>query len=137
MATIDEVRALKQKCFDWQFEGTDIFKHYSDEQLVKVFNGIGPDRFPAELRDALDELNPTLMPVALIHDMQYDFGGTEKDFYEDNAMFKRNGSRGACAVYPWYDPRRWWVRNQARVFSKICDKYGLEGYNLRKDPSNA
>ena len=58
---------LIQKAYLLNLEGVHILDKYSVEEIGKIYNGIGPDRFPAALREFLNKLHPTLQVVALIH----------------------------------------------------------------------
>lgn len=53
-----------------KLEHVEILDKYSITEISRIYNGIGPDRFPAELRELLNSLHPTLLPVALIHDVE-------------------------------------------------------------------
>ena len=118
---IGEARRLK-------LENVEILDSYTTEQIAKIYNGIGPDRFPSWLRTALNNLHPSLCTVALIHDIEYYEGGTQKEFRDSNDRFRRNGKTAAFAAYCWYDPRRYYVWNKARQFAKICDSFGWSGW---------
>ena len=76
----------------------------------------------------LDRLHPTLLPVALIHDLEYHEGGDHRAFRASNERFVRNGVICADAAFRWYDPRRYWVRHKARQFAQICADYGWKGF---------
>ena len=132
MNRLKEIKELKNLAEEFQLENREIIGKYTMEELCAIYNGIGPDRFPEVLRTALDKLNPSLRPVALIHDVQFYVGGTREDFTAANTLFKTNGKRMAFATYGWYDPRRYIVWNKARQFGNLCELFGLKGYNLRE-----
>ena len=69
---------LIQKAYSIDLEGVHILDKYSVEEIRKIYNGIGPDRFLAIIRKALNKLHPTLLVVALIHDLEYHEGGTRE-----------------------------------------------------------
>ena len=124
-----KIEGLKKLCRRADLEGYGILDLYSLDELSEIYNGIGPDRFPKVLRDALSALHPTLLPCALIHDVQYHIGGTYEDFTIANRMFAGNGKKMAHYRYGWYDPRRYLVANKARVFAELCQKFGWQGYH--------
>lgn len=132
MSANETVRQLLYECEVYELGGREITRRFCVDELVKIYNGIGPDRFPVVLRKALDKLHPSLLPVAFIHDVQYHVGGTKLDFTAANALFKTNGKRMAFATYGWYDPRRYLVWNTARKFGNLCELFGLKGYNLKE-----
>lgn len=131
MFTIAEIHDLRLEARELRLKGREILKQYSDEELQKIFNGIGPDRFPAPIRAALDVLHPALVVVAFIHDIRYYEGGKRSDFYAANTEFRENGYIVAKKLYGWYNPRRYRVRFFARKFAKICDLFGWEGYTKK------
>ena len=126
-----KIEELTELCEAAELEGREILAKYTPEALAEIYNGIGPDRFPKILRDALSALHPTLLPCALIHDVQYHIGGTYEDFTVANKMFGENGRKMAYWRYGWYDPRRYLVANKARVFAELCQAFGWEGYNKK------
>ena len=142
MATVDEVKRLKELCEEYGLEGRDILAKYTDEELAAIFNGIGPDAFPQWLRSALDALHPSLAPVAFIHDVEWhESDGTETAFAESNARFRRNGCKVASAAFGWWRPRRYLVMWDAVKFARICQRFGwsafLAPYEARKKGGEA
>lgn len=122
------VEELIKKARELKLENVEILDKYSFLDVFKIYNGIGPDRFPKALREFLNTLHPTLQVVALIHDIEYHEGGTRKQFTESNDRFYRNGKTAAFAEYSWYDPRRYLVWNKARQFSNLCELFGWSGW---------
>lgn len=128
---MSEISKLMKLCKDANLEGYGVLELFSEEALAEIYNGIGPDRFPKVLRDALSALHPTLLPCALIHDVQYHIGGNYEDFTVANKMFGENGKKMAYYRYGWYDPRRYLVAHKARVFADLCQFLGWDGYNKK------
>ncbi|MFA6715601.1 MAG: hypothetical protein WCS27_09500, partial [Victivallaceae bacterium] len=120
----------------WQAEsaklnGREILDKYTDEQLTEIFNGIGSDGFPEWLRILLSECHPSLMAVALIHDVQWyeralitepiaEIIDREK-FHKSNAMFDDNATKMAKYNYGFLDPRRYIVEFDGWRFEKYCN----------------
>lgn len=125
------IEELMKLCKDADLEGHGILELFSVDALSEIYNGIGPDRFPKILRDALSALHPTLLPCALIHDVQYHIGGSYEEFTLANKMFGENGKKMAYYRYAWYDPRRYLVAHKARVFADLCQFRGWDGYNKK------
>lgn len=115
-----------------KLEHVEILDKYSITEIGEIYNGIGPDRFPAELRELLNSLHPTLLPVALIHDVEYHEGGTKEQFTASNSRFYTNGKTAAFAAYAWYDPRRYLVWNKARQFANLCELFGYVGWTKER-----
>ena len=59
MATPNEIKRLRAICEEYELEDREILDKYTDEELADLFNGIGPEAFPAWLRTALDALHPS------------------------------------------------------------------------------
>ena len=126
---MDEARRLRSLCGEYELEGREILSRYTDWGLACIFNGIGPESFPAWLRAALDALHPSLRPVAFIHDVEWhESDGTEESFAESNARFRRNGVKVACAAFAWWRPRRYKVMWDAWKFSRICQRFGWSAW---------
>ena len=129
MATADEIRRLRALCADMELENREILDKYADEDLVRIFNGIGPEAFPAWLRKALDALHPSLRPVALIHDVEWsESDGKRETFAASNDRFARNGCTVACASFGWWRPRRYKVMWDAVKFGRICQSFGWSAF---------
>ena len=126
-----KIEELMKLCKDAELEGYGILELFTVDSLSEIYNGIGPDRFPKILRDALSALHPSLLPCALIHDVQYHIGGDYEDFTFANKMFGKNGKRMAYYKYGWYDPRRYLVAHKARVFAELCQSFGWKGFNQK------
>ena len=129
MYTLEEIAALRQKCNTLELEGREILEKYSDEELQKICNGIGPEFFPGWSREIISNIHPTLQPVAFIHDVEwYESDGEWETFYWTNREFDSNGIRAAFAKYKWYDPRRYIVCWRANRLARVCHFGGWLAY---------
>ena len=129
MATTDEIGRLRKACEDMELENREVLGKYTDEELASIYNGIGPEAFPAWLRAALDALHPSLGPVALIHDTEWHESDGEKAMFDaSNARFRRNGCRVAAASFGWWRPRRYKVMWDAAKFARICQSFGWSAF---------
>jgi hypothetical protein len=129
MYTLEEIAAMRQKCVELQLEGREILEKYTDAELQKICNGIGPEAFPDPLRECIDKLNPTLKPAAFIHDVDWhESCGRYEEFQESNSRLRRNGELCADAEYSFFNPLRYWVRFKAAKFAALCNWGGWEFY---------
>ena len=129
MYTLEEIAALRQKCAELRLEEREILEKYSDAELQKICNGIGPEAFPHGVRSITTSLHPTLEPVAMIHDVEFDESdGLKSTFTEVNDRYYTNGCIAAKAEYGWYDLRRYVVMIQALRHSRLCQLGGWYGY---------
>ena len=136
MYTLEEIAALRQKCDELKLEGREILEKYSDAELQKICNGIGPGAFPDWARGLVSTLHPTLEPVAFIHDAEWSQKECSKEhFTQSNRRFRENGficARDACK---WYNPLRLVVMDQARRFANYCQLFGFDFYRKAKECS--
>ena len=129
MSTVSEVQKLRALCEEYGLENREILAKYTDEELADLFNGIGPEAFPAWLRTALDALHPSLAPVAMIHDVEWsESNGRRETFEASNARFRRNGCKVASAAFGWWRPRRYKVMWDAVKFARICQRFGWSAF---------
>ena len=63
--SIEEAADLRRLCEAYGLENAGILGRYTDGELAKIYNGIGPESFPSWLRAALDAVHPSLAPVAV------------------------------------------------------------------------
>ena len=125
MATAIEAKRLRGLCENYELEGREILTKYTNEELGRIYNGIGPEAFPGWMRTLLDSLHPSLAPVALIHDVEWsESDGTSVGFEQSNARFRRNGCKVATEAFGWWRPRRYKVMWDAFKFARICQRFG-------------
>lgn len=129
MSSVEEIKRLRAVCEEHELEGREILAKYTDAELAAIFNGIGPEAFPAWLRAALDALHPSLAPVALIHDVEWhESDGRRETFTESNGRFRKNGCKVASASFGWWRPRRYKVMWDAVKFARICQRFGWSAF---------
>ena len=118
--------------FQNDLAGRSILTRYSLEEIQKIYNGIGPDRFPDWLREIITLANGLFEPAAMIHDLRYHVGGTKADFTQANDEFRKNCYTLVKAAYAWYDPRRYKWLFRAWRYAGYCQEFGWEGYHKRE-----
>lgn len=123
-----ELHDLIQKARDLKLENVEILDRYSEAEIAEIYNGIGPDRFPDWLRKIVTESAELFEAAALIHDVEYDEGGTREQFTAANDRFRRNCYTLVKDRYGWYDPRRYLWMNKARRWSNYCELFGWSGW---------
>ena len=129
MESVREIKRLRLMAIEAGLDGATKLKRIKLADLRLIFNGIGSDKFPEKIRKLLDKLNPTLMPVALIHDTEWHFSDNSmKKFTESNTRFKKNGYKIAKYRYCFFDPRRYLVMWQARKFGNLCQLFGWSAW---------
>lgn len=119
---------LISKAYRLNLEGVHILDKYSVDEIGKIYNGIGPDRFPDWLRKIVTESASLFEAAALIHDVEYGEGGTREQFTAANDRFRRNCYTLVKDRYSWYDIRRYLWMNKARRWSNYCQLFGWEGW---------
>lgn len=113
----------------YMLEGQEILQDFSIPELERIYNGIGPDRFPEKIRDFVTSVNWLFEPAALIHDVEYWIGGTKEYFTAANDRFRRNCYTIVKAEYGWYSPLRYHWLFKAWRFSGYCEEFGYEGFH--------
>ena len=127
--TTEEATDLRRLCEAYGLENSAILAKYTDGELAKIYNGIGPESFPSWLRAALDAVHPSLAPVAFIHDVEWsESDGTSVGFEQSNARFRRNGIKVATEAFSWWRPRRYKVMWDAVKFARICQRFGWSAW---------
>ena len=124
-----KIEELIRKIKTMELEGAEIIDRFTAEAIGKIYNGIGPDRFPDWLRKIVTESAGIFEPAAVIHDVEYDIGGTWQDFTDANERFRRNCYRLVKAEYPWWSPLRYAWLNRARRWANYCQLFGWEGFH--------
>lgn len=127
---------LVRKAYDLKLENVHILDKYSITEIGKIYNGIGPDRFPDWLREIVTASAGLFEPAALIHDVEYHEGGTREQFTAANDRFKQNCYTLVKDRYGWYDPRRYLWLNKARRWGNYCQLFGWEGWTKPPEGGN-
>lgn len=129
MYSLEEIAALRQRCKALNLEGSQKLNKYTDEELQVICNGIGPEAFPYGIRSVTSTLHPTLEPVAMVHDVEFEESdGLKSSFTDANDRYYTNGVIAAKAEYGWYNPARYIVMAQALRHSRLCQLFGWHGY---------
>ena len=124
-----EISKIRKMAIEAGLDGATKLKRYTIKDLQKIFNGIGSDKFPKKIREFLDKLNPTLLPVAMIHDVEWHKSDClMATFTASNTRFKQNGYKIAKYRYCFLDPRRYLVMLQAKRFGNLCQLFGWSAW---------
>ncbi|MEA4861702.1 MAG: hypothetical protein AB7F40_05265 [Victivallaceae bacterium] len=109
------------------------FSGCPSEVLQRLYNGLGPDRFPAWLRKLITKLLAMFEPPALVHDWEYVFmPKTYLAFTAANLRFAANclltalDAYGGCRM----------VREAAcgLFLALLCQLFGWHGYKIATLP---
>ena len=126
-----QIQDLRETAERIELDGREILDRFSEEELLCIYNGIGPDRFPDWLRAIVTEANGLFEPAALIHDVRYYIGGDREDFTCANDEFRENCYKLVEAKYAWSDPRRYKWYFRAWRYAGYCEEFGWEGYTKK------
>ena len=130
LPTWTELRLLVDKI---GLDSNDVFTKVSDEVIEREFNYIGADRTPKIIREMLSKFNVEILPAVLIHDLDYVVGGTTDDFFASNKRLRKNMLK--CVYYHRKEISIFRIILyifKAFEFKRICDKFGLPGWNLKE-----
>ena len=87
------------------------FDRLTHSQFAAIYNGYGPDSWPAEIRAAITWIYDNWEPIAGVHDVDFYLSdGTRKGWLEATARWEINISIALDARYPlskpWLYPAR-------------------------------
>ena len=128
-----ELRQLYAKAVEMELDKADCLL-LPDAHLY--CNGIGADWMPDALCDLISTMNPTLKPVAAVHDVEYTVGGTEDDRKAADERFLANGLKAANYEYGWYNPVRYIVRHQAHKYYTLLRAFGGAAWNYTNEEND-
>ena len=125
---------LARRARDLGLEGSEIIDTFTPEELETAYNGIGSEQNPAWIRHFLTRYWQHYTPAALIHDLEFVRGGTEKDWRLANKRLVDNINK-LIDVHPNRSKikERLYRRRMAALVGKIMDKYSLPMFNLIED----
>lgn len=88
---IYEIAALRQLVYDYKLRGANKLLKYSDVDLQNIYNGVGPDRWPEEVRGKLTQVASLFAPAVCVHDVEFtESDGLEDSFKDTVEHFKSN-----------------------------------------------
>ena len=124
---------MQARRLDLQANGT--FWTFQDiERLNRIWNGYGPDRWPACVRKVMTWFYRNFEATALIHDFDYEFADGSIDGWQtSDDRFFANAKRQRDALYPLVKPWLWPFRAVAtakiRAAKIALDLGGYTAYN--------
>ena len=131
-----KVKELRNKCHALKFEGVEILEQYTNNELRKICNGIGPEFFPEKWRKIITWIFKYLEATAFLHDVEFH---TQIGFGRANAHFFINGIREVKAKFKWYNPFRYIGLHRVRQFCYLLKIFGIFAYenanleNIKKE----
>ena len=111
-------------------EGADFVRDLGAAKVAAACNGIGPDWFPAAVRDEISEKLHMFIPAADVHDCRYSYDndGTKERFHAANEELRRNCLRIANLTYAWWSPYRYLTRHAGHILADACEAYGWKAF---------
>ena len=128
--TAAEIEALIATARAAKLEGLELL-NADPEALAVKYNGIGPESWPEEFRDAVTKGFAYFQPAALIHDLRFTFAdGSRFQFKFANVEFHNNCLKLADYSVPWWRIfKRFAVVGAALGFYKaVSSDFGWNAY---------
>ena len=98
-------------------------------ELVRVYNGCGPEWLPSAAREKLTEYFAIFEPAFIIHDWRFSRSdGTRCRFNFANFELEQNLRRIAKAKYGFFNWRRYRALAAAKIIAEACSRYGWSAY---------
>lgn len=123
---------LRESAARNSLEHCDVLYKVTDEELREQFNGVGPDRWPKEIRNILSGILWDVLEAVEIHDVDYYIGGDRDEFHEANLVLGKNVRKLARRKYRWWKPRRWFLVELSYRMTELTERYGWEGWNKKQ-----
>lgn len=103
MIDIMEIERVRRLAYDYDLRATNKLLKYCDEALQAIYNGVGPDRWPENVRRLLTGLAALYAPAVMIHDVEFkESDGTVSSFLDTVEHFKANVKIIQRAEYPFW-----------------------------------
>ena len=127
---LNEIAELQQKAVELKLEEAAIIAQFTPEELLVVWNGIGPEWLPNEIRSRLTKYLAVFAPACLIHDFHYwALGSSRAEFDWANNVLERNARRCIDGATRWYQIiRRAAGYYAAHLLAEACRKYGWSAF---------
>ena len=135
-ATESEIRELRTQIRQWDLLRVARFNEATVAELMEIFNGVGPDNWPEELRHAFDVALHHFLPAVLIHDFDFEvLKRTERSFMESNNRLYENCKICAKKEFPawWQFAPRWMHYRMAHAVYMACKEFGRDAFFHKDD----
>lgn len=124
MVKISEIKKLVDEAHRLGLAGAEKLERHDEYSLATIYNGVGPAWMPAEFRERLSDWLKVFLPAVLIHDVEYDEGGSYEDFCAANDRLETNCVTLGRDAHPWWSWRRYASYRAASLMAELCRKYG-------------
>ena len=135
---LEEIEALQKKAIRLDLEEAPIIAQFTPEELLIVWNGIGPEWLPAVVRYKLTKYLAIFAPACFIHDFHFwAMGNTLEEFEWANDVLERNARRCIDGETKWYQIiRRMAGYYAAHLLAEACRNYGWSAFTAGKGVSS-
>lgn len=101
MIDILDIARVRKLAYDYCLRGSNKLLKYSDEALQNIYNGVGPDRWPDNVRSLLTGLASLYEPAVVIHDVEFkESDGLDVSFKDTVDHFRENAKIILKKEYP-------------------------------------
>lgn len=113
---------VRQEVLRLDLSRAPAFDLLTPAQFAAIYNGYGPDSWPASLRAAITAIYDNWEPLAAVHDVDfYHADGSRKGWMEATARWGINASIALSDRYPMRKPWLWPAR--AVAWAKLRASY--------------
>lgn len=103
MIDIMNIARIRRLAYDYNLRGSNKLLKYSDDAMQGIYNGVGPDRWPDNVRRLLTGLAALYEPAVMIHDVEFkESDGTANGFADTVDHFKANVKIILKKEYPFW-----------------------------------
>ena len=127
---LNEISNLIAKAKALVLEDSGLIDCWLPEELLPIYNGIGPAWLPAAIRNRITEHLAVFAPACLIHDFHFHVAdGSRAEFNRVNDILERNCRRCINGATKWYQIlRRAAGYYAAHLIAEACRRYGWSAY---------
>ena len=91
MVDISGIARIRRMAYDYELRGSNKLLKYNDVELSRIYNGVGPDRWPDNVRKMLTGLASLYEAAVMIHDVEFkESDGTVSSFLDTVDHFRAN-----------------------------------------------
>ena len=133
MTTLAETLEVREKVLELELRLPRGFKRCPINTLAKVYNGLGPDRFPEWLRRVITWLLAIFRPAAMPHDYRYTYG--EKSYWAFAVANIQLAIDCMMVAMDMRSVRRMLLDAALGLFlALLCQMFGYSGYKQGTPP---